>query len=178
MPPISAHRPSILLLLLFAYGGWGRHLGRLLLLRHYALTGPTYIDFFALRGEHLGPRKAHSLWHWPVTSKARGDRSPPRGHRCLLLLGGAGVLLLLGSSGFFWVLLVFFWRSSGVLLVFFWVLLVFFCVIERQKNTRRTPEEHQKKRQKNTRRTQKNPEGEEHQPPPVCISYLCCLRGE
>ena len=140
MPPISAHRPSILLLLLFAYGGWGRHLGRLLLLRHYALTGPTYIDFFALRGEHLGPRKAHSLWHWPVTSKARGDRSPPRGHRCLLLLGGAGVLLLLGSSGFFWVLLVFFWCSIT------------------QKNTRRTPEEHQKERQKNPeeqRRTQK-----------------------
>ena len=72
---------------------------------------------------------------------------------------GCGALL---SPALLFAILVVAVCSSGVLLVFFWVLLVFFCVIERQKNARRTPEEHQK----NTRRTpeehqkerQKNPE--------------------
>jgi hypothetical protein len=56
--------------------------------------------------------------------------------------------VLLGSSG---VLLVFFWCSSGVLLVFFWCSITQKNTEEHrrtQKNTRRTPEEHQK----NTRR--------------------------
>ena len=64
---------------------------------------------------------------------------------------------------FFWCSSGFFWRSSGVLLVFFCVLLVFFCVIEHQKNTRRTPEEHQKNPEE-PRRTQK----EKNTSPPVC----------